>query len=122
MVSVGVGGASRWSRLAVRMGLFMCSGSESRDERGVNGWEAESACEGGREGEREEGGGRKGQLEDSDRVYHAASVPTGPGSKNSISIMTSLASSLPSIHHLAERSEFNSRWRARPTDEGAWLP
>ena len=105
MVSVGVGGASRWSRLAVRMGLFMCSGSESRDDRGVNGWEDESACEGGRG----EGGGRKGQLEDSDRVYHAASVPTGPGSKNSISIMTSLASSLPSIHHLAERSEFNSR-------------
>ena len=63
VVSVGVGGASRWSRLAVRMGLFMCSGSESRDERGVNGWEDESACEGGREGRgRREEGTARGQL------------------------------------------------------------
>ena len=44
VVSTEVGGASRRRRrLAVRMGLFMCSGAAMRSERGVNGWDFESA-------------------------------------------------------------------------------
>ena len=43
MVSTEVGGVSR-GRLTVRMGLFMWSGSERREERGTNDWAADSAC------------------------------------------------------------------------------